>query len=89
MSDHAALVKVRAHTSYMPGASRELLAGLLASIERIVEDALRAAPAPEPDNLEQLLISMRRVESANLDDIDTVYDYLRGWIRELEAQRAR
>lgn len=36
----AALVNVRAHTSHMPGAMRELLAGLLGSIERIVDAAL-------------------------------------------------
>jgi hypothetical protein len=37
-----ALVKVVAHTGYMPGADRELLAGLLASIDRIARAALSA-----------------------------------------------
>jgi hypothetical protein len=35
-----ALVKVRAHTSYLPGAPRQLLAELLASIGRIADAAL-------------------------------------------------
>lgn len=38
---HNALVKVRAHTSYLPGAELDLLAGLLASVERIAEAALK------------------------------------------------
>ena len=40
----AALVKVRAHTSHLPGADVALLAGLLASIERIVDAALKERP---------------------------------------------
>jgi hypothetical protein len=34
------LIKVRGHTGYTAGASRDILAGLLASIERIVDAAL-------------------------------------------------
>lgn len=41
----AALVKVRMHTAYLPTAPSVLLAGLLASIERITDAAL-APPAP-------------------------------------------
>jgi hypothetical protein len=41
---HNALVKVRMHTAYLPDAPRELLVGLLASIERIADAALAAAP---------------------------------------------
>lgn len=37
----AALQKVRAHTSYLPSASRDLLGGLLAGIERITDAALK------------------------------------------------
>lgn len=40
-----ALVKVRAHTGYPPWADRELLAGLLATIERITDNALLRTPA--------------------------------------------
>jgi hypothetical protein len=35
-----ALVKVVAHTGYIPGAERDLLVGLLASIDRIARAAL-------------------------------------------------
>jgi hypothetical protein len=45
-----ALVKARAHTSYLPGAPYTLLAGLLQSVERIVDAALAEGerPASEP-----------------------------------------
>lgn len=45
-----ALVKVVAHTGYLPGAPRELLKELLDSCRRIADAALLAAPAPaEPE----------------------------------------
>jgi hypothetical protein len=40
-----ALIRVRAHTSYV-NPTMELLQGLLASIERIADAALRQSPAP-------------------------------------------
>jgi hypothetical protein len=45
-----ALVKVRAHVGRLPGASRELLNGLLDSIDRISAEALQTTPvsAPQP-----------------------------------------
>lgn len=45
-----ALVKVRAHTGCLPGADRDLLVGLLASIERIADAALLPhwPTTPEP-----------------------------------------
>lgn len=41
----AALLKVRAHTGYLPGAANELLAGLLDSVARISDEAIDAIDA--------------------------------------------
>lgn len=47
-TNRSALLKIRAHTSYLPGAPYELLAGLLASIERIADAALAVGETPAP-----------------------------------------
>lgn len=65
-----AMRKVRMHTSHRPGASKELLAGLLESIERIADAALSPAPAvlPAQVDLPEAAATILREHASELYD---------------------